>query len=76
MIREYNKRLLRNKSQYAVLIEPTYLKKWDWTRNYSLNWDLTSSLRIDYKADVGSYIDELPGSIEKDDPDYKIKEED
>lgn len=75
MIREYNKRLLRNKSQYAVLIEPTYLKKWDWTRNYSLNWDLTSSLRIDYKADVGSYIDELPGSIEKDDPDYKIKKE-
>jgi cell surface protein SprA len=40
-----------------------------------LNWDLTSSLRIDYKADVGSYIDELPGSIEKDDPDYKIKKE-
>ncbi|HPR58164.1 MAG TPA: cell surface protein SprA [Bacteroidales bacterium] len=75
MNREYNKRLLRNKSQYAVIIEPTYLKKWDWTRNYTLNWDFATSLRLDYRADVLSYIDELPGSIEKDDPDYEIKKD-
>jgi len=75
MMREYNKRLLRNKSQYEVLIEPTYLKKWDWTRNFSLNWDFASSLRMDYKADVASYINELPGSLEKDDPDYQIKKD-
>lgn len=75
MNREYNKRLLRNKSQYQVIIEPTYLKKWDWTRNYTLNWDFTTSLRLDYKADVGSYINELPGSLEKNDPDYEIKKE-
>lgn len=75
MNREYNKRLLRNKSQYEVIIEPTYLKKWDWLRNFALNWDLATSLRLDYRADVMSYIDELPGSIEKDDPLYDVKRE-
>ncbi len=75
MMREYNKRLLRNKSQYEVFIEPTYLKKWDWSRNYDLRWDLTTSLRLDYKANVMAYIDELPGSLEKDDDDYDIKRE-
>ncbi len=75
MHREYNKRLLRNKSQFEVFIEPTYMKKWDWSRNYTLNWDLTTSLRLDYRSNVMAYIDELPGSIEKDDPDYEIKKE-
>ncbi len=73
MNREYSKRLLRNKSQYDVIIEPTYLKQWDWNRMYDLKWDLATSLRIDYKADVKSYIQELPGSIEKDDPLYDEK---
>ncbi len=75
MTREYNKRLLRNKSQYEVFIEPTYLKKWDWSRNYDLRWDLASSLRLDYKSNVLAYIDELPGSLEPDEPDYDIKRE-
>jgi cell surface protein SprA len=75
MNREYSKRQLRNKSQYLVIIEPTYLKKWDWSRNYDLRWDLTTSLRLDFKANVLAYIDELPGSLEKDEPDYEIKRE-
>ncbi|MFP4471096.1 MAG: cell surface protein SprA, partial [Bacteroidales bacterium] len=75
MNREYSKRLLRNKSQYEVIIEPTYLKKWDWSRNYDLKWDLATSLRLDYQANVLAYIDEMPGGIEKDDPEYDIKKE-
>jgi cell surface protein SprA len=75
MNREYNKRLLRNKSPFPVIIEPTFLKKWDWSRNYDLRWDLTTSLRLDFKANVLAYVDELPGSIEKEDPDYDIKRE-
>ena len=73
MNREYSKRLLRNKSQYDVIIEPTYLKKWDWNRNYDLKWDLATSLRLDYKVNVRSYIQELPGGIEQDDPLYQEK---
>ncbi len=75
MDREYSKRLLRNKSQYDVIIEPTYLKKWDWTRNYDLKYDLASSLRLDYTANIISYISELPGGIEKDDPYYDKQKE-
>ena len=75
MNREYSKRLLRNKSQYEVIIEPTYLKTWDWSRNYDLRWDLASSLKLDYEANVVAYIDELPGSLEPDDDDYDLKKE-
>jgi cell surface protein SprA len=75
MTREYGKRLLRNKSEYEVIIEPTYMKKWDWRRIFDLRWDLASSLRFDYKANVLAYIDELPGSLEKDDPNYDVKRE-
>jgi cell surface protein SprA len=73
MNREYGERLLRNKSEYEVLIEPTYMKKWDWRRNFDLRWDLASSLRFDYKANVLAYIDELPGSLDKGEPDYDVK---
>jgi cell surface protein SprA len=75
MNREYSERLLRNKSQYDVIIEPTYLKQWDWDRNFDLKWDLATSLRLDYQVDVMAYIDELPGAIDKDDPYYKIQKE-
>jgi cell surface protein SprA len=75
MDREYSKRVLRNKSQYDVIIEPTYLKKWDWMRNFDLKFDLTTSLKLDYTADIVSYVDELPGGLEKDDPTYDLKQE-
>ena len=75
MDREYSKRVLRNKSQYDVIIEPTYLKKWDWMRNFDLKYDLATSLKLDYTADVISYVDELPGGLEKDDPDYELKKD-
>lgn len=75
MDREYSKRVLRNKSQYDVIIEPTYLKKWDWMRNFDLKYDLATSLKLDYTADIVSYVDELPGGLEKDDPTYDLKQE-
>jgi len=60
MNREFSEKQLRNKSRYEVLIEPTYLKKWDWMRVFDLKWDLATSLRLDYKANINSYINELP----------------
>ncbi len=75
MNRQYSKKVLRNKSQYVVIMEPTYLKKWDWNRNFDLKWDLATSLRVDYQASVQSYVQELPGGLDKDDPTYPIKKE-
>ncbi len=71
--REYSERLLRNKSQAKVILEPTYLKKFEWRRVYDVKYDLTQALRVDFQANANAYIDEPPGRIDKDDPDYELK---
>ncbi len=71
MNREYTEKMMRNKSSGDVLIFPTYVKKWDWTRVYDLKFDLTQSIRIDYMANAAAFIDEPPGAIDKNSPNYK-----
>ncbi|MEI6574912.1 MAG: cell surface protein SprA [Bacteroidota bacterium] len=70
MDRQYSERLLRQKSTGDIKIWPTYIKKWDWNRTYNVMFDLTQSIRIDYKATAGAYIKEPPGSIDKSSPTY------
>lgn len=71
--REYSEKLLRNKSQAKVILEPTYLKKFEWKRIYDVKFDLTQSLRVDFRANANAYIDEPPGRIDKSDPDFESK---
>lgn len=70
MNREYTERLLRKKSIGEIIIYPTYLKKWDWNRVYDVKFDLTQSLRIDYRANAAAYVDEPAGVIDKDSDTY------
>ena len=37
-----------------------YDKRWAWNRNYSLNWDLTKSLKFTFSATNSAVIDERP----------------
>jgi cell surface protein SprA len=71
MNRRYNERLLRSKSIGDVKLEPTYLKNWDWNRNYSLQYDLTKSIKLDYTANANAYIDEPPGEIDRNADNYR-----
>ena len=71
MNREYSERLMRKKSIGDIIIYPTYLKKWDWTRVYDLKFDLTQSIRIDYTANAAAYIHEPPGAIDKKADNYQ-----
>lgn len=71
MVREYERRLIRNKSNALIIIDPSYTKKWDWTRVYDLKYDLTQSLKLDYSANVVSYIQEPPGGFEKGNDNYQ-----
>lgn len=73
--REYSEKLLRNKSQAKVILEPTYLKKFEWKRIYDVKYDLTQSLRLDFRANANAYIDEPPGRIDKSEPDYELKKD-
>ncbi|MCF8303387.1 MAG: cell surface protein SprA [Bacteroidales bacterium] len=67
MNRMYHERQLRNKAEGQILIEPTYEKDWNWTRNYDLKYDLTKSLKMTFTANADAYVDELPGSIDEED---------
>ncbi|MBK7214725.1 MAG: cell surface protein SprA [Bacteroidales bacterium] len=71
MVREYERRLIRNKSNALIILDPSYTKKWDWTRVYDLKYDLTQSLKFDYTANVNSYIHEPPGGFDKGNDNYQ-----
>ncbi len=71
MLREYQRRLVRNKSNALIILVPSYTKKWDWTRVYDLKYDISQSLKLDYSANVISYIYEPPGGFEKGNTNYE-----
>ena len=70
MFREHDMRTLRNKSSGDVPMETFYVKKWDWNRNYNIKFDLSQSLKLDFRANATAYIDEPQGNPEKGDADY------
>jgi cell surface protein SprA len=70
MNRQYNERKLRNKTTALILIQPTYLKKWDWLRAYNLKFDLTRNLKVDYTATANAFVNEPPGIIDKNSSDW------
>lgn len=74
MDRQYQEQLMRNKTDAVILIEPNYMKAFNWTRMYNLNYDFSQSLKLTFTANTIARVDELPGKMDKDDPDdYKIK---
>ncbi|MFH1121585.1 MAG: cell surface protein SprA [Bacteroidota bacterium] len=73
MNRQYSERMLRNKSDALILIEPTYIKSWDWNRLFDLKFDLAQSLKLEYQASANAYVYEPPGRINRDADDYKLK---
>jgi cell surface protein SprA len=73
--KEYQENLLRNKTNAIIILEPTYVKKFGWNRDYGLKWDITQNLKIDYQAHAIALIDEPSGKIDKSLPDYKQKKD-
>lgn len=73
MNRSYSENLLRNKTQAQILIDTTYVKTFDWNRQYDVKYDLTQSLKIDYRANAMARVDEPAGRIDKEDSDYSAK---
>ncbi|MBR4638477.1 MAG: cell surface protein SprA, partial [Bacteroidales bacterium] len=54
----------RPKSRGNIIIDTNYVKSFDWTRNYAINWDIFQSLRLEFKADASARIDEPDGRID------------
>ena len=54
----------RPKSKGNIIIDTNYVKSFDWTRNYAINWDIFQSLRLEFKADASARIDEPEGRVD------------
>lgn len=62
--RELQEFKYRPKSQGNIIVDTSFVKAFDWTRNYTLNWDIFQSLRLEYRADASARIDEPDGRID------------
>ncbi len=71
--RMYNEVLMRDKTEAKLIIEPNYIKTFDWNRLYNMRFDLTRSLSMDYSAMATARVDEPDGRIDREDADYRQK---
>ncbi len=62
MINQYSETKLRNKSFGVIKIVPTFVRKWDWNRNFNLRYDFSKGLSVDFNAQTKAYINQAPGS--------------
>jgi len=70
IVRDLTEFKFRPKSQGNIIVDTSYVKSFDWMRNYSLQWDLTTSLRFTYNAIAAARLDEPQGLI-----DTKVKKD-
>ncbi|MBK8079129.1 MAG: cell surface protein SprA [Saprospiraceae bacterium] len=68
MVRLNNSRTFRLPEQPVFLFEDL---RFTWDRNYSLDWDLTKSIRFNFRANATSLIDELRQSGIEDNPENR-----
>ncbi len=66
--RMYNETMMRKKTRAIIIIEPTYVKTFQWNRDYNLRWDLARSLKLDYSARAMARVEEPAGVIDKSSP--------
>ncbi len=62
--RELQEFKYRPKSQGNIIVDTSFVKAFDWTRNYAVNWDIFQSLKLEYRADASARIDEPDGRID------------
>ncbi len=62
--RELQEFQYRPKSRGNIIVDTSFVKSFDWTRNYAVNWDIFQSLRLEYRADASARIDEPDGRID------------
>lgn len=66
--RMYNEMLMRKKTRSLIIIEPNYVKTFNWNRNYDFRYDFSKSLKLDYRAIVQARIDEPAGIVDRGSP--------
>ena len=64
-VRNYSETQTRNVANPAFLIPVTVQQDFSWNRYFDLNYPLTKSLRLDFKAMTNARIDEPQGPVNK-----------
>jgi cell surface protein SprA len=62
--RQYNKTKIRDIGDDGLVIDPTYFKFFTWDRFWSLQYNLTRSINLDYTANQQARIDEPYGELD------------
>ena len=64
VLREFNEFKYRPKSKGNIIIDTSYVKRFDVTRNYALRWDISQGLKFEYTANAAARLDEPQGLID------------
>ena len=64
IVRDFNEFKYRPKSQGNIIMDTSFVKTFNWLRNYSLQWDITTSLRFSYNASASTRLEEPQGLID------------
>ncbi len=70
MNREYADKLMRNKSKGDIPMRWTWTKRFEWNRNYTLKYDITKGLKLEYQAKAQANVDEPTGRIDRSNSSY------
>ena len=62
--RDFNEFKFRPKSKGNIIVDTSFVKAFDWIRTYSLQWDITTSLKFSYNANAAARLDEPQGLID------------
>ena len=68
--RYYNKTQFRNLNNPDFILPPYFNKSFVWNRNYSIKYDLTRTLKTEFKVRNTASVDEPIGELSKTDPYY------
>ncbi len=64
VLREVNQFKYRPKSKGNIIVDTSFVKTFDWNRDYALRWDLSQGLKFEYTANIATRIDEPQGLID------------
>ncbi len=64
MDRGYAESLMRGRSEGLIVLDPNYVKSFDWDRRYDIRWDFTRALRLEFNATTQARIDEPEGALD------------
>ena len=64
IVRDFNEFKYRPKSQGYIIIDTSYVKTFNWMRMYTLQWDITNSLKFNYNANAAARLEEPQGLID------------